>query len=120
MKTLAPSDVNVSGMPKIEKYSRSIFINSSLVSFANCRTDNQLLNLSTITKNECELREKKSAHIDWKGYTGISGSIGGIDGLEGWYLAQVEHVALKLTISARKLGQYKAVAARSNMAFAPW
>ena len=64
VNTLAPSDVNESGIPKIEKYSRKARTSSSLVSLCSCRIESQLLYLSTITENDFECKEKKSAQMD--------------------------------------------------------
>lgn len=82
------------GIPKMATYERSTLRNSSLVSLSSLKTDNQLLYRSIIVRKFWELIVKKSAHTDWNGYTGVSGVIGGMAGLDGWYLEQVLHAAL--------------------------
>ena len=61
---------------------------------------------------------KKSAQMDWKGYDGSSGMMGGMAGLLGANLEHCLQAALWLIRSCLKFGQYREVEALSNIAVA--
>ena len=72
-----PSEVSVSGMPKVENVSRSALISPDAPSLEG-KTMGQLENRSTSTKYVTPSWWKKSAQRCWKGYSGSTGVVDGM------------------------------------------